>query len=27
VHFVDDDVSPVAWWAVGGRNDGRVESF
>jgi prepilin-type N-terminal cleavage/methylation domain-containing protein/prepilin-type processing-associated H-X9-DG protein len=27
VHFVSDDVSPVVWWASGGRNDGRVETL
>ena len=27
VHFVSDDVSSVVWWAVGGRNDGRVETL
>jgi len=27
VHFVSDDISPEIWWAVGGRNDGRVETL
>ena len=27
VHFVSDDVSPIVWWAIGGRNDGRVETL
>ena len=25
--FLADDVSDVAWWALGGRNDGRPESI
>ena len=25
VHFVSDNVSQEAWWALGSRNDGRVE--
>lgn len=27
VQFVSDDVSPVVWWAIGGRNDGHVETL
>lgn len=27
VHFVDNDVSSVVWWAIGGRNDGHVETL
>lgn len=27
VHFVSNKVSQEVWWAVGGRNDGRVESL
>ncbi len=25
--FVSDEVTPVVWWAAGGRNDGRPESI
>lgn len=27
VHFVSDDTSQVVWWAIGGRDDGRVETL
>jgi len=27
VHFVPDTIAPIVWWAIGGRNDGRVESL
>ena len=27
VHFVSNDVAPEVWWAIGGRDDGRVESL
>jgi prepilin-type N-terminal cleavage/methylation domain-containing protein/prepilin-type processing-associated H-X9-DG protein len=27
LHFVSDSVSPEVWWAIGGRDDGRVESL
>jgi len=27
VHFVPNTISPTVWWAIGGRNDGRVESL
>lgn len=25
VHFVSDSIAKEVWWAVGGRNDGRIE--
>lgn len=27
VRFVSDNISGEVWWAVGGRNDGRTETF
>lgn len=27
VHFVSNDINREVWWAVGGRNDGRVETI
>ena len=27
VQFVTDTVAPKVWWAMGGRNDGRAETF
>lgn len=27
VHFVSDTISREVWWAIGGRDDGRVESL
>lgn len=27
VHFVSDNIAREVWWAVGGRDDGRIEHF
>ena len=27
MRFVADTVDPKIWWAIGGRNDGRIETF